>query len=125
MSATRTRVRRGDLVRFDPLRDSRHRDARSARDLADWLAWLEISNKAARTLDSYERTCAVLLRAFPDKAFDEFTDGDIMQVLRLFPPRSRHINATAYKQWFKWGYQQRRIPSNPGDLLRELVGDNA
>lgn len=104
-------------VRFDPLRDSRHREARAARDMADWLAWLELGNTASRTLDTYERYAAALLRAFPDKAFDEFTDGDLAHALRQHPPLSRHIVKAALNNWFKWGYRTRRIPGNPVDLL--------
>lgn len=105
---------------LDPLRDSRHRDAVAARDLSDWLKWLEIGNKAARTLDSYERIVAALLRAFPQKRFDEFTDGDLMHVLALYPPRSRHINKSALNNFFAWGYRGRRIPGNPVDLLPSM-----
>lgn len=67
---------------LDPLKDSRHRAAQSARDLEDWKAFLEVGNKAARTLDSYERYAAALMRAFPQKRFDEFTDGDLLQGAR-------------------------------------------
>jgi integrase len=102
---------------LDPLKDSRHREAVAARDLSDWLKWLEVGNKAARTLDTYERTCAVLLRSFPEKRFDEFTDGDLLHVLALFPARSRHINKAALNSFFKWGYKTRRINGNPIDLL--------
>lgn len=105
------------VYRLDPLRDSRHREAVAARDLSDWLKWLEVGKKAARTLDSYERTCAVLLRSFPDKRFDEFTDGDLLHVLALFPAPSRHLNKAHLNSWFKWGYKSRRIPGNPIDLL--------
>lgn len=102
------------VVEFDPLRDSRHRNARSARDLADYLAWKELSNAAARTLDSTERYIALLLRSFPDRAFDEFTDGDLAVVLRLVPPKSRHIVKSIWNGWFEWGaYVSRRIPENP------------
>ncbi len=102
---------------LDPLKDSRHREAAAARDLADWIVALGLSNKAPRTLDTYERVCAALLRAFPQKRFDEFTDGDIMHVLAQYPPRSRHINKAALNSWFKWGYKKRRIPGNPVDLI--------
>lgn len=105
---------------LDPLKDLRHRDAAAARDLADWLRWLELGNKAARTLDTYERTVAVLLRSFPNTEFGEFTDGDLMHVLAMFPPRSRHINKAALNSWFKWGYKSRRISGNPVDLLPEI-----
>lgn len=106
---------------LDPLQDSRHRDARSARDLADWLAWLRIGNKAARTLDSYERYAAVLVRAFPDVAFNEFDDGHLAHALALFPPKSRHIAKAAINSWFKWGYKTRRIPGNPVDMLPSMT----
>lgn len=102
---------------LDPLRDVRHRDARSARDLADWLVWLELGGFAARTLDSYEWTVAALQRAFLDKSFEEFTDGDLMHFLMGIPPASRRVRKAALGSWFKWGYRTRRIPANPMDLL--------
>ncbi len=69
-------------VGYDPLRDSRHRHARAARECADWLSWLDIEGKAPRTLDDYERTAAVLLRMFPAKPLAEITDGDLLHVLK-------------------------------------------
>lgn len=108
------------VVWWQVLKDSRHREAVAARDLSDWLVWLEVSNKAARTLDTYERYGAALLRAYPHKRFDEFTDGDLLHVIRLSPARSRHIVKAAWNNWFRWGYKQRRIPGNPVDLLPEI-----
>ena len=108
------------VYRLDPLKDSRHREAVAARDLEDWLKYLKIENKAVRTLDTYERTAAVLLRAFPDKAFNEFTDGDLLHVLALFPPRSRHINKAALNSFFRWGYLQRKIDGNPVERLPRI-----
>ncbi len=105
------------VVEYDPLRDARHKNARAARECADWLAWLELGNKATRTLDSYERYVAALLRTWPNTAFDEFDDGHLAHVLKTFPPRSRHIVKAAWNNWFKWGYKTRRIPGNPVDLL--------
>lgn len=105
---------------LDPLKDSRHREAAAARELQDWLADLELRNYAARTRDSYERTCAALLRSFPDKTFREFTDGDINQLLLSFPQRSRHIYRSALEGWFKWGRKTRRIESNPMELVSTI-----
>jgi integrase/recombinase XerD len=102
---------------LDPLKDSRHREAAAARDLADWLKWLELGNKASRTLDTYERVCAALLRAFPNTAFAEFTDGDIAHILTQYPAPSRQINKAAINGWFKWGVLTRRLNHNPVDLL--------
>jgi integrase len=105
---------------LDPLKDARHRDAAAARELADWLQWLRLGNKAARTLDTYERVCAALLRAFPHKRFDEFTDGDILHVLAAYPERSRSTNKAALNGFFDWGYKTRRIPGNPVTMLPRI-----
>jgi hypothetical protein len=56
---------------YDPLRDSRHKAARTARDQADWLAWLSLGGTAARTLEDYEWITARLLRMFPRKTLAE------------------------------------------------------
>lgn len=108
------------VAECDPLRDIRHREARAARDLADWLAWLELGNYATRTLDAYEKYGARLLNAFPRHAFSEFTDGDLMHVLKLYPQSSRLQAKAAWNNWFKWGFKQRRIPGNPVDLLPDI-----
>lgn len=110
-----------ELYDLDPLRDARHKAARAARECADWLAWLELGNAAARTLDSYERYAAALLRNWPSIAFDEFDDGHLAHVLTLYPPRSRHIVKAAWNNWFRWGYKTRRIPGNPVDLLPRIT----
>lgn len=106
---------------LDPLKDARHRDAAAARELADWLQWLRLGNKAARTLDTYERVNAALLRAFPNKTFGEFTDGDLMHVLAQYPDKSRSTNKAAMNGWFKWGVKTRRIAGNPCDLLPTIT----
>lgn len=108
-------------VDSDPtLKDSRHRAALAARDQADWLAWLELGGAASRTLDTYERYTAVLLRTFPAKTFEEFVDGDLMFVIRQSPPASRPMVKAAYNNWFGWGYRSRRIPGNPVDFLPSM-----
>lgn len=107
-------------VGCDPLRDSRHRTARSARDVADWLTWLELGGAAARTLDGYERYAAGLLRAFPSKAFDEYTDGDIGFYVMQHPPKSRPIVKACLNNLFGWGYRTRRLPGNPVDFLPSM-----
>lgn len=102
----------------DPvLRDSRHRDARAARECADWLSWLAIEGKAPRTLDDYERTAAVLLRTFPRKAFGEFTDGDVLHVLKRYPQASRRVRRAHLNSFFTWGKHTRRLDQNPLDLI--------
>jgi hypothetical protein len=67
------------LLDYDPTRDTRHRDARAAREMADWLAWLELGGTAPRTLSDYEWAAARILRYYPSKAFAEITDDDLLQ----------------------------------------------
>lgn len=105
------------VVGYDPLQNIEHRDAKSARELADWLAWLELGGSAARTLDAYERTAAALLRMFPDKAMTEFTDGDLAHCLMKFPAPSRRIRKAHLSSWFKWAYKTDRISANPVEKL--------
>lgn len=105
---------------LDPLKDLRHREAAAARELADWLKWMELGNKAPRTLDAVERTAAALLRAFPTIRFAEFSDGDLGHVLAGFPAKSRHLNKSHLNGWFKWGVKTGRIQRNPVDLLPEM-----
>ena len=105
------------VVDFDPTRDTRHRDARAARDMADWLAWLELGGTAARTLSDYEWAAARILRFYPTRAFHEITDQDLLHVMRDFPARSRRTRVAAMRSWFKWGIQTRRLERNPFDLL--------
>lgn len=105
----------------DPvLRDSRHRDARAARECADWLSWLAIEGKAPRTLDDYERSVAVLLRTFPEKTVEEFTDGDLMYLLKGFPAKSRRYRRAHLNSFFAWAKLTRRIDQNPLELVPKI-----
>jgi integrase len=108
------------VVAYDPLRDSRHRDAASAREQADWLAWLELGGTAPRTLEDYEWATALAMRMFPLKSLAEFTDGDLLHVFKKFPAGSRRVRVAAYRSWFKWAVRTRRITQNPLDLLPEI-----
>lgn len=118
MTATlRERRRHG---RVDPLRETRHLGARAAREFADWLAFLEVANKAPRTIDVYQRTVAGLLISFPEHELADFTDGDLLQFLSLYPPRSRHLNLSHLSSFFTWARKTRRIQENPCELLPSI-----
>lgn len=97
----------------DLLRDCRHLAARAAPDLADWLAHLSVEGKADRTLYSYMREVALLLREHPDHALEDFTASDITNVLALKPDRSRYITRSIWNSWFQWAVDQERIDRNP------------
>lgn len=109
------------VIGCDPLRDIRHKSAKSARDQADWLAWLELGGHRPRTLRDYEWATARLLKALPDRALEEFTPSDIAHVLRTFPPAGRRTKKAAYDSWFKWARKTRRITVNPMDELPTIA----
>jgi integrase len=118
MSALATRRRK--VVDSDPLRNSRFPHARAAREQADWLSWLELGGMAARTLYDYSWMSDKLLEAFPDKTFQEFTDGDLLHILKQVPKASLKPRSHALRSWFKWGVKTRRRIDNPCDLLPEM-----
>ena len=106
---------------LDPLRDVRHRDARLARDQADWLAWLELGGIRPRTLRDYEWATARLLRAYPSKELAEITPSDIAHVLRSFPPAGRRTKKAAYDSFFRWARRTRRLVENPMEELPQIA----
>ena len=97
----------------DLLRDVRHLSARAAPDLADWLAHLSVEGKADRTLYSYMREVALLLREYPDHRLEDFAAADITNALALKPDRSRYITRSIWNSWFQWAVDQERIDRNP------------
>lgn len=108
------------VVEFDPLKDSRHRDAKSAREQADWLIWLKLGGTRARTVSDYEWATARLMRMFPHKTLGELTDRDLIHVIATFPERSRKVRVAALASWFKWAVRTRVITENPMNYLPEI-----
>lgn len=104
-------------VGFDPTRDKSYQRATLARDVVDWLAWLELGGTAPRTLDQYERDLARLCKLAPTKEITEVTDGDLVQLAKRFRPAERRVRMAAIRSFFKWAKQTRRIQDNPVDYL--------
>ncbi len=113
---------RGRRSADDPvLRDRRHKDARAARDVADWLSWLDLGGHSPRTLDQYERDLAVLLNKFPSRALGEFTDGDVAFILKRWRnPSTRRVRMASYASFFGWAMRTRRITENPMVYLPDI-----
>ena len=63
---------------FDPLRDKTYQSTRLGRDVADFLAWLELGGTSPRTLDQYERDLARGALMFPDRDAGTLEDGDAL-----------------------------------------------
>ena len=95
------------------VRDLRHMDARAASDLADWLVHLELEGKADRTLYTYVRVVAPLLREFPNHELKDFTPADISFIIGLTPRRSRHIVRSIINRFFEWAEVQDRVDRTP------------
>lgn len=105
------------LTNFDPIKDQRYRAARAAPDVAAWLAYLDLENKAPRTIDIYERTAAHLLMRYPKNELADFTDGQLSEHLRHYPRGSYRARRGHLAALFRWAKLTRRITDNPLDLV--------
>lgn len=106
------------VLEFDPLRDSRHRTARAAREQADWLAALAISGIRPRTLEDYERWTAAGLVMFPQLDFAALMDdGVLVHIFKTWPVGSRRVRIAPWQNWARWGVMTRRIDRNPFDYI--------
>jgi integrase/recombinase XerD len=104
-------------VEYDPLRDKTYQRARLGPDVAAFLAWLELGGASPITVDNYERALAVCCRMYPLTPIDQVTDGQLAQVFKRFPARSRRVRVAPYRTFFKWARQTRRVQENPMELL--------
>lgn len=102
---------------FPTLLDLRHRDYTAGPDCVDWMTWLELEGKSPLTIDSYERTVAALIRAYPDKDVGDFTDSDILTLLRGVPEKSRRTRRAHLSSFFSWARATRRIDENPMEFV--------
>ena len=104
-------------VEFDPIRDKTYRRARLGPDVAAFLAWFELGGASPISVDNYERALAVVCRMYPLTPIDQITDGQLAQVFKTFPAKSRRVRVAPYRTFFKWARQTRRIHDNPMELL--------
>jgi len=104
------------------MRDLRHEAAAAAPDLAAWIDFLDVDGKRPKTLYSYTREVALLLREYPDTFFEEFTSEQINAVLALKPRASRHITRSIFNGWFEWGVKQDLIERSP---MRKVANPKA
>ena len=99
-------------IGFDPLKDVRHLECRAAPDLADWLAYLEVEEKADRTRSDYLYTAAEFTTLI-DKALEDYTASDVLHYLRTKPAGSRRIRRAHLNSLFGWAAFVDRIEKNP------------
>ena len=105
------------VVEYDALKDKTYRRARSGADVAAFLAWFELGGASPISVDNYERALAVMCRMYPLTPVDQITDGQLAQVFKTFPAKSRRVRVAPYRTFFRWARQTRRIQENPMELL--------
>src|SRR5262245_22618358 len=105
------------LVDHDPLRDRSYRETAMGRDVVDFLAWKELGGSAPRTLAQYEHDLSRGAKLFPSKGMGDLEDGDAFQIAKIYRAGERRVRVAAWRSFFKWGLQTRRITINPFDAL--------
>jgi integrase len=95
------------------MRDLRHEGAAAAPDLAAYIDFLDVEGKRPKTLYSYTREIAFLLREYPERFIEEFTEVEVNAVLAMKPARSRYITRSIFNGWFEWALAQDLIERSP------------
>jgi hypothetical protein len=81
---------------------SRHPHAAAAEEMCAWLSWLELGGASPRTLYLYGWTVDKLLEAWPDVPFDEFSDLELLHLLKGAPEKSRARWVIPFRGWLGW-----------------------
>ncbi len=105
---------------FDPLRDKTYQSTRLGRDVADFLAWLELGGASPKTLLNYEADLARGALMYPETPLVELSDGDMLHIANAFPARSRRVRISAWRSFYKWALRTRRVTVNPCDALPDI-----
>lgn len=106
-----------NVVEYDPLKDKSYQRSGLGRDVADFLAWMDLGGASPKTLLNYEADLARGALMFPNATVDTLTDGDALQIARAFPPASRRVRVASWRSFYKWALRTRRVTLNPFDSL--------
>jgi len=102
----------------DPTKDQRYRTTALGPSVESYLRWKENDDSAApSTLDSYERVLARLC-VLIDKRPDAVTTDDLRAVRDGFTQGQRRKATAVFKDFFKWLYEEERIPTDPASRMR-------
>lgn len=110
-------TRPAEAYALDPLRDARHKQARAARECADWERSLAVRDLAPSTRYQYALTVWDLLEAFPGKLPPEFTTGDVEQLLVQYPAQGRPSRIAHLNSFFRYLRKRRLIAENPMEFM--------
>jgi integrase/recombinase XerD len=104
-------------VTFDPLKNKAYRLTGLGRDIADFLAWMDLGGASPKTLLNYEADLARGAMMFPEATLTTLTDGEMLQISRAFPPASRRVRSASWRSFYKWAVRSRKVTVNPCDAL--------
>ena len=108
----------------EPVRNKRYLDTRLGPSVAAYLSWKENeAGAAARTVDQYERDLARLCVMLADHEVGDVTTDDLRQVRDSFPKGSRKRVSSAYRDFWRWLYEEERINRDPMARIRLLKAE--
>jgi integrase/recombinase XerD len=108
-----------EMMLQEPVRDKRYLDTRLGPSVRAYLSWKENEAGAAeRTLDQYERDLARLCVSLANHDVRQVTTDELREVRDTFPKGSRKRVTAAYRDFWRWLYQEGRIDSDPMARVR-------
>ena len=108
-----------EAMLHEPVRDKRYLDTRLGPSVRAYLSWKENEAGAAeRTLDQYERDLARLCITLADHDVGDVTTDELRHVRDTFPKGSRKRATAAYRDFWRWLYQEGRIDRDPMARVR-------
>jgi integrase len=103
----------------EPVRDKRYLDTRLGPSVRAYLSWKENEAGAAeRTLDQYERDLARMCVSLASHDVRAVTTDELREVRDSFPKGSRKRVTAAYRDFWRWLYQEGRIERDPMARVR-------
>jgi len=103
----------------EPVRDKRYLNTRLGPSVRAYLSWKENEAGAAeRTLDQYERDLARLCVPLADHDVPDVTTDELREVRDTFPKGSRKRVTAAYRDFWRWLYQEGAIDRDPMARVR-------
>jgi site-specific recombinase XerD len=112
-------LRELELMLREPVRDKRYLETKLGPVVTAYLSWKDNeAGAAARTLDQYERDLARMCVMLANRTTDEVTTDDLREVRDSFPKGSRKRVTAAYRDFWRWLYQEGHIDRDPMARVR-------
>jgi site-specific recombinase XerD len=103
----------------EPVRDKRYLETKLGPVVTAYLSWKDNeAGAAARTLDQYERDLARMCVMLANRTIHEITTDDLREVRDSFPRGSRKRVTAAYRDFWRWLYQEGHIDRDPMARVR-------